>query len=102
MPTNRQAPSDGMNLRSNAIFDGSVAVAFSVVGLFIIIVSLAISMQKVTAASEKSMLTARMKVYGDAERTLKLHKALSYHDDPNFVSRVLGSAREFEGQMRDL
>jgi hypothetical protein len=106
------APGDLIDMKAATwTADKKIAVALSVIGLFIVIVALAIAQQKASAASAtagqaaasgKTTLDMRMKAYGDAERTLKLHKALSYRDDPKFVSRVVGSAKEFEGQMREL
>lgn len=93
------SPKDFFEL-SSAVWtpDKKFAVIFAVAGILVVGAALSVA----RTIPKQSILDSHQKVYSDAARALGHHKALSYKDDPMFVSRVILSAHEFEQQMKDM
>jgi hypothetical protein len=93
------SPKDFLELNSAAwTMEKKVAVILGAAGILIVVAALVA--EQASSIAKQIVLDSRQKVYGDAARTVRRHKALSYDDTPILVSRVIRSAHEFEQEMR--
>ena len=93
------SPKDFLELNSAAgTTEKKVAVILGAAGILIVVAALVA--EQASSIAKQIILDSRQKVYEDAARLVRRHKALSYDDTPILVSRVIQSAHEFEQEMR--
>jgi hypothetical protein len=95
------SPKDFLELGSAAwTTEKKVAVILGAAGILIVVAALVVG--QASSIAKQIILESRQKVYGDAARIARQHRALSYDDKPIMVGRVIRSAHEFEQEMNEM